>query len=129
MSGQYEKALDELELRVQTSANSASSAHRALRYLPSQPYQDSPVLHLYAGLICLYLAQPSRANTAYIGVRTLRDAEHYFERVKYLDPDNIIATTWLEKVRFCVGIRYYVFNLNNVSPRCQHLQQPHNKVA
>lgn len=40
LSGQYSQALDELEL-----------------YLPSFPYQDNPVLHIYAGLLCLHLAQ------------------------------------------------------------------------
>ena len=30
-----------------------------IRYLPSYPYQDNPVLHVYAGLIALYLAQPA----------------------------------------------------------------------
>jgi hypothetical protein len=28
------------------------------RYLPAFPYQDNPVLHVYAGLIKLFLAQP-----------------------------------------------------------------------
>lgn len=28
------------------------------RYLPSLPYQDNPVLHVYAGFISLFLAQP-----------------------------------------------------------------------
>jgi len=45
-SEMYRKALDELEL-----------------YLPSLPYQDNPVLHVYAGLISLYLAQP-QANAS-----------------------------------------------------------------
>ncbi|KAK0206739.1 hypothetical protein DFS33DRAFT_1486309 [Desarmillaria ectypa] len=42
MAGHFKQALDELEL-----------------YLPSFPYQDDPVLHNYAGLLSLYLSQPS----------------------------------------------------------------------
>lgn len=34
---------------------------RCTRYLPSYPYQDNPALHTYAGLIALFLAQPSGA--------------------------------------------------------------------
>ena len=30
-----------------------------VRYLPSYPYQDNSVLHVYAGLIALYIAQPA----------------------------------------------------------------------
>ncbi|KAJ6628868.1 hypothetical protein B0H10DRAFT_1989558 [Mycena sp. CBHHK59/15] len=45
-SGQHREALDELEL-----------------YLPSFPYQDNPVLHLYAGLLSLYIAQPTSTGT------------------------------------------------------------------
>lgn len=32
------------------------------RYLPSFPYQDSVVLHIYAGLLCLFLAHPQRVE-------------------------------------------------------------------
>ncbi|KAI0700753.1 hypothetical protein BC835DRAFT_1265899 [Cytidiella melzeri] len=79
-SGQHERALDELEL-----------------YLPSPPYQDNPVLHLYAGLVCLYLAQSLQAAAGHAGKRTLRDAEQYLERTRQLDPENVIAVAWLEK--------------------------------
>ncbi|KAI0787028.1 hypothetical protein BC629DRAFT_1288495 [Irpex lacteus] len=82
-SAQYERALDELEL-----------------YLPSPPYQDNPVLHLYAGLLCLYLAQPIPADgSTHLSRRTLRDAEHYLQRTRQLDPENTIASAWLDSVR------------------------------
>ncbi|KAI0750952.1 hypothetical protein C8Q80DRAFT_1099889 [Daedaleopsis nitida] len=47
-AGQHRRAMEELDLYV---------------YLPSYPYQDNAVLHTYAGLIALYLAQPSGENS------------------------------------------------------------------
>ncbi|KAL6305863.1 hypothetical protein BKA93DRAFT_816738 [Sparassis latifolia] len=88
-AGQYRKALDELEL-----------------FLPSLPYQDNPVLHVYAGLICLYLAQP-KANALIAdelsdesgwNAGLLREAQGHFERAKAIDADNTVATTFLEQV-------------------------------
>ncbi len=71
-----------------------------LSYLPSPPYQDNPVLHLYAGLLCLYLAQPVPADgSTHLSRRTLRDAEHYLQRTRQLDPENTIASAWLDSVR------------------------------
>ncbi|KAI0089114.1 hypothetical protein BDY19DRAFT_890129 [Irpex rosettiformis] len=86
-AGQHERALDELEL-----------------YLPSPPYQDNPVLHLYAGLLCLYLAQPNPENPEHLNRRTLRDAEQYLQRTRQLDPDNTIAIAWLENVRYTLRL-------------------------
>ncbi|GBE80008.1 hypothetical protein SCP_0212100 [Sparassis crispa] len=88
-AGQYRKALDELEL-----------------FLPSLPYQDNPVLHVYAGLICLYLAQP-KANALIAdelsdesgwNAGLLREAQGHFERAKAIDADNTVATTFLEQL-------------------------------
>lgn len=46
--------------RARTSCSSMLTAVVFFsRYLPSYPYQDNPVLHTYAGLITLYVAQPS----------------------------------------------------------------------
>ncbi|KAI0796879.1 hypothetical protein C8Q75DRAFT_802551 [Abortiporus biennis] len=42
---QYRKALDELQL-----------------YLSSPPFDDNATLHVYAGLVSLYLAQPPPTN-------------------------------------------------------------------
>ncbi|TFY71413.1 hypothetical protein EVG20_g1595 [Dentipellis fragilis] len=98
MSGKHREALDELEL-----------------YLPSFPFQDNPVLHIYAGLICLYLAQPEPdAGTPdeKSGTDTdvpfnpilLRDAQGHLERAKLLDPENVVAQAFLEKIpSFALG--------------------------
>ncbi|KAI9000870.1 hypothetical protein BD414DRAFT_406486 [Trametes punicea] len=88
-SGMYRRAMEELEL-----------------YLPSYPYQDNPVLHVYAGLIALYLAHPgsdSSEETIY-GTRQgwneslLRDAQAHLERARTIDPLNVVAETFLSQV-------------------------------
>ncbi|KAG5728511.1 hypothetical protein E4T56_gene19496 [Termitomyces sp. T112] len=78
--GRHREALDELEL-----------------YLPSFPYQDNPVLHIYAGLICLYLAQPLTPDSPF-NVMLLRDAQSHFEHAQGVDPDNKVARGFLEKI-------------------------------
>ncbi|KAI0952336.1 hypothetical protein AcV7_008179 [Taiwanofungus camphoratus] len=85
----HKRALDELDL-----------------YLPSFPYQDNPVLHVYAGLISLYLAQPpanlthddGHADELGWNASLLRDARSHLERAKLLDPDNVVAETFLDKL-------------------------------
>ncbi|KIP10670.1 hypothetical protein PHLGIDRAFT_22116 [Phlebiopsis gigantea 11061_1 CR5-6] len=77
----YRRALDELEL-----------------YLPSPPFQENSVLHTYAGLICLYVAQPQVAPGVSPEGRSLRDAQHYFDRARYLDQDNMVATAWSDAI-------------------------------
>ena len=74
------------------------------RYLPSPPFQENSVLHAYAGLICLYLAQPHRPPNVSNEGRSLRDAQQYFDRAKYLDQDNIVATIWSNAVRSAIGL-------------------------
>ena len=44
-AGKHRRALDELDL-----------------YLPLFPFHDNPVMHVYAGLLALYLAQPLQAT-------------------------------------------------------------------
>ncbi|EMD40911.1 hypothetical protein CERSUDRAFT_149450 [Gelatoporia subvermispora B] len=88
-SGMHRRALDELEL-----------------YLPSLPYQDNPVLHVYAGLISMYLAQPQNhsprpktsSNENHWNSGLLRDAQAHFERARALDPSNTVASAFLEQV-------------------------------
>ncbi|KAL0573963.1 hypothetical protein V5O48_007978 [Marasmius crinis-equi] len=79
----YQDALDELEL-----------------YLPSFPYQDNPVLHTYAGLLCLYLSQSSEdeQEPPRINESTLREARSHLERAMALDPENMVASSFLGKV-------------------------------
>jgi RNA polymerase I-specific transcription initiation factor RRN11 len=83
LSGRMRHALDELEL-----------------YLPSFPFQDNPVLHIYAGLISLYIAQPANegSNTGNFNTNLLRDAQSHFERAKALDPDNVVAHAFIERI-------------------------------
>ncbi|TFK43690.1 hypothetical protein BDQ12DRAFT_718885 [Crucibulum laeve] len=89
----YREALDELEL-----------------YLPSFPYQDNPVLHIYAGLISLFLSQSTAHDSISFDPIVLRDAQARFEHVKLLDDDNIVAQVFLDKVRFfyCI-IPYFAY--------------------
>ncbi|ESK94454.1 rna polymerase i transcription factor subunit rrn11 [Moniliophthora roreri MCA 2997] len=74
----YRDALDELEL-----------------YLPSFPYQDNPVLHTYAGLLCFYLAQE---YSGCFNESTLRDAKSHFERALTVDADNVVVQSFMNKV-------------------------------
>jgi len=78
--GQHKDALDELEL-----------------YLPSFPYQDNTVLHVYAGLLCLYIGQRTSGPSQF-DPTLLRSAQTYFERAKVLDPDNPTVEVFLQKV-------------------------------
>ncbi|KAI0335616.1 hypothetical protein GY45DRAFT_1240454 [Cubamyces sp. BRFM 1775] len=83
--GMHRRALEELDL-----------------YLPSYPYQDNPVLHVYAGLIALYLAQPDgdgpEETTYGWNVNLLRDAQAHLERARTIDPSNVVAETFLSQV-------------------------------
>ncbi|KAK0461943.1 uncharacterized protein EV420DRAFT_1640242 [Desarmillaria tabescens] len=77
MAGHFKQALDELEL-----------------YVPSFPYQDDPVLHNYAGLLSLYLSQPS-GNGVDDGMLSL---DSHFQGAKALDSENTIATHFLSHI-------------------------------
>jgi len=81
LAGKCKEALDELEL-----------------YLPSFPYQDNPALHIYAGLISLYLAQPTSASARKSDSILLRDAQTHFDHAKALDPNNHLAEAFLKKI-------------------------------
>ncbi|CDO76548.1 hypothetical protein BN946_scf184982.g7 [Trametes cinnabarina] len=73
-------------------------------YLPSYPYQDNPVLHVYAGLIALYLAQPGGDNSEEMihdhrwDTNLVRDAHAHFERARTIDPSNIVAEIFLAQL-------------------------------
>ncbi|KAH9006874.1 hypothetical protein EDB86DRAFT_3060900 [Lactarius hatsudake] len=69
IAGRERDALDELEL-----------------YLPSLPYQENPVLHTYAGLLCLRLAPT-----------LLREARQHLERAQALDPEGVVAQSFIHK--------------------------------
>ncbi|KAG1906991.1 uncharacterized protein F5891DRAFT_939827 [Suillus fuscotomentosus] len=87
LAGRYRDALDELEF-----------------YLPSFPYRDNPVLHVYAGLLCIFIAQhPESAWSVFEGStydnNSLSRAQTYLEHAKVLDPNNIVVSEFLHKVR------------------------------
>lgn len=52
----YREALDELELYVHSIHWNVKS-DEVYSYLPSFPFQDNPILHVYSGLLSLYLSQ------------------------------------------------------------------------
>ncbi|KZT72557.1 hypothetical protein DAEQUDRAFT_743607 [Daedalea quercina L-15889] len=82
---EYGRALDELDL-----------------YLPLFPFHDNPVMHAYAGLLALYLAQPQAARDVQQGQQwnagLLSSARAHFERTKWIDPDNVVAIAFLEQL-------------------------------
>ncbi|KAF9453000.1 hypothetical protein P691DRAFT_755836 [Macrolepiota fuliginosa MF-IS2] len=80
LSGQYQKALDELEL-----------------YLPSFPYQDNPVLHIYAGLLSLQLAQ-SKDGSQVLDSSLIRGAQSHLNQAQSIDPSNTITQAFLQKI-------------------------------
>ena len=81
-------------------------SQRLHRYLPTPPYQDNVSLHVYAGLICIFLAQPgeteaSTQTSLAWNEGALRQARQYLERAVLLDSENVVAKSWLEKVCSC----------------------------
>ncbi|KAF9779453.1 hypothetical protein BJ322DRAFT_1087533 [Thelephora terrestris] len=81
-NGRYTEALDEIEL-----------------YLPSFPYQDNPVLHIYAGLICLYMSQdPDSRRDEKSPDSLLEEAKIHLNRVITIDPGNCVAHMFLDQV-------------------------------
>ncbi|KLO19862.1 hypothetical protein SCHPADRAFT_817425 [Schizopora paradoxa] len=89
--------LQELVLQL-TSQNRFREALDELQlYLPSFPYQDNPILHLYAGLICFHLAnhldnEGSKENL-------LSQAKGHIDRSLALNSDEITAKAFLDEVR------------------------------
>ncbi|KAI9448088.1 hypothetical protein H4582DRAFT_2093319 [Lactarius indigo] len=90
MAGRERDALDELEL-----------------YLPSLPYQENPVLHTYAGLLCLRLAVFADADLGRdaqeqkidnVKPTLLREARQHLERAQALDPEGVVAQAFIHKI-------------------------------
>ncbi|KAF8351600.1 hypothetical protein F5887DRAFT_875492 [Amanita rubescens] len=88
VSGRYREALDELEL-----------------YLPSFLYQDNPILHVYAGLLCLYLSQEATEDVSRSS-QLLREARSHLEHAKELDPDSATAELFIQKVNTYLYLHY-----------------------
>ncbi|KAI9056537.1 hypothetical protein FKP32DRAFT_1585798 [Trametes sanguinea] len=97
-----ESILKELVLHLIRSDMHRRAMEELDLYLPSYPYQDNPVLHVYAGLIALYLAQPGGDNSEETiygwNASLLRDAQTHFERARTIDPSNVVAETFLSQV-------------------------------
>ncbi|KIK44257.1 hypothetical protein CY34DRAFT_802868 [Suillus luteus UH-Slu-Lm8-n1] len=87
LAGRYRDALDELEF-----------------YLPSFPYRDNAVLYVYAGLLCIFIAQPlestgaDEVDGATYDSNSLSRAQIFLEHAKALDPHNIVASEFLHKL-------------------------------
>jgi len=78
----------------------APFAYYVHRYLPSFPYQDNPVLHIYAGSICLYMSQdPDSRKDNKSPEGLLEEAKAHFNRVIKIDPGNCVAHIFLDQVR------------------------------
>ncbi|KAH9049101.1 hypothetical protein EDB84DRAFT_1667021 [Lactarius hengduanensis] len=84
IAGRERDALDELEL-----------------YLPSLPYQENPVLHTYAGLLCLRACGHCGAEQKNDSAKPtlLREARQHLERAQALDPEGVVAQAFIHKVR------------------------------
>ncbi|KIJ70146.1 hypothetical protein HYDPIDRAFT_77876 [Hydnomerulius pinastri MD-312] len=92
LAGRHKEALDELEFS-----------------LPSFPYRDNSVLHIYAGICSVFAAQPSSDNFGStdnmqsVDPDMLDRAQIFFERAKSLDPENIIVDSLLNMVKMFSG--------------------------
>lgn len=76
----FREALDELQL-----------------YLPSFPYQDNPILHLYAGLICFHLA--NHLDNEGGKESLLAQAKGHLDRSLALKSDDVTANAFVGEVR------------------------------
>ncbi len=67
------------------------------RYLPSFPYQDNPILHLYAGLICFHLADHLDNEGGKESL--LAQAKGHLDRSLALKSDDVTANAFVGEVR------------------------------
>ncbi|KIK92289.1 hypothetical protein PAXRUDRAFT_793637 [Paxillus rubicundulus Ve08.2h10] len=87
LAGRHKEALDELEFS-----------------LPSFPYRDNAVLHIYAGICYVFAAQSSAGGFAgeddiqRLDNEMFDRAQIFFERAKSLDPDNVVVDSLLNMV-------------------------------
>ncbi|QRV76248.1 RNA polymerase I specific initiation factor [Ceratobasidium sp. AG-Ba] len=97
--GEYQEALDELDL-----------------YIVTMPFDQNAVLHLYAGMLWLYTAQPRRdmhendeeekvieddiepIDTRDYDLTRVASAKRHFRRALALDPDNAFARGFLDRL-------------------------------
>ncbi|KAF8195665.1 hypothetical protein K438DRAFT_2016944 [Mycena galopus ATCC 62051] len=93
-----ETILKEMVLRLITGERHRDALDELELYVPSFPYQDNAVLHVYAGLLCMYIGQPTSQLSPF-NPTLLRSAQTYFERAKVLDPDSSTAEAFLIKIQ------------------------------
>ncbi|KAF8605144.1 hypothetical protein BDV93DRAFT_471089 [Ceratobasidium sp. AG-I] len=96
--GEYQEALDELDL-----------------YIVTMPFDQNPVLHLYAAMLWLYTAQPTPAPKSDSKEIIMKDdgkpidiqewnaariaaSKRHFRRALALDPDNSFARGFLDRL-------------------------------
>ncbi|KAG8716248.1 hypothetical protein FRC08_009701 [Ceratobasidium sp. 394] len=95
--GEYQEALDELDL-----------------YIVTMPFDQNTVLHIYAGMLWLYTAQPRREHeesedetpeddrgsidTRGWDVARIASSKRHFRRALALDPDNTFARGFLDRL-------------------------------
>ncbi|KAG8691864.1 hypothetical protein FRC11_007223 [Ceratobasidium sp. 423] len=100
--GEYQEALDELDL-----------------YIVTMPFDQNPVLHLYAGMLWLFTAQPQAENsegstpeesarsgslnTSNWNASRVASAKRHFRRAVALDPENTFARGWLDRLGYDVA--------------------------
>lgn len=103
VAGRHREALDELELfELQTFRYQSLLTCLDISYLPSFPYRDNAVLHIYAGICSVLAFQPgsaSEVDVQPIDSEMLDRAQIFFERAKSLDPENIVVDSLLGMVR------------------------------
>ncbi|KAG8738548.1 hypothetical protein FRC12_016718 [Ceratobasidium sp. 428] len=96
--GEYQEALDELDL-----------------YIVTMPFDQNTVLHIYAGMLWLYTAQPRKEQDEKVEDAAFEDdgetidtrgwdatriasAKRHFRRALALDPDNTFARGFLDRL-------------------------------
>ncbi|CAE6521486.1 unnamed protein product [Rhizoctonia solani] len=96
--GEYQEALDELDL-----------------YIVTMPFDQNPVLHLYAGMLWLFTAQPQAENAGHSTPKSgslstsnwnasrIASAKRHFRRAVALDPENTFARGWLDRLGYDVA--------------------------
>ncbi|CAE7154210.1 unnamed protein product [Rhizoctonia solani] len=100
--GEYQEALDELDL-----------------YIVTMPFDQNPVLHLYAGMLWLFTSQPQTGsmdestgeklaefgglNTSNWSASRVAAAKRHFRRAIALDPGNGFARGWLDRLGYDIA--------------------------
>lgn len=73
---------------------------RSTRYLHSFPFQDNPTLHIYTGMLSMYMSQHRNydGDMDSSDLNLLREARSQFERTLEVDPGNDVAIKYRDMV-------------------------------